>query len=31
MYETAGLNARHITATVLQALGRAEDAAKALA
>ena len=31
MYETAGLNARHVAATVLQALGRAEDAAKALA
>jgi len=31
MYETAGLNARHIAATALGALGRAEDAAKALA
>ncbi len=31
MYETAGLNARHITATALGALGRADEAAKALA
>ena len=31
MYEAAGLNARHVTATVLQALGREKDAAKALA
>lgn len=31
MYEAAGLNARHITATALQALGREKDAAKALA
>ena len=31
MYETAGLNARHITASVLEALGRDEEAAKALA
>lgn len=31
MYETAGLNAKHVTAKVLEALGRAEDAAKALA
>jgi 1-deoxy-D-xylulose-5-phosphate synthase len=31
MYEAAGLNARHVTATVLQALGRDKDAAKALA
>jgi len=31
MYETAGLNARHISAAVLEALGRAEEAAKALA
>jgi len=31
MYETAGLNARHIASTALNALGRADDAAKALA
>ncbi len=31
MYETAGLNARHITAKVLDALGRDAEAAKALA
>ncbi|MCP2678459.1 1-deoxy-D-xylulose-5-phosphate synthase [Maricaulaceae bacterium NA33B04] len=31
MYETAGLNARHITAKVLDALGRESEAAKALA
>ncbi|MEO1040442.1 MAG: 1-deoxy-D-xylulose-5-phosphate synthase [Pseudomonadota bacterium] len=31
MYETAGLNARHITAAALETLGRAEEAAKALA
>ncbi|WP_019961341.1 1-deoxy-D-xylulose-5-phosphate synthase [Woodsholea maritima] len=31
MYETAGLNARHIMAKVLEALGRADDAARALA
>jgi len=31
MYDTARLNARHITATVLDALGREEDAARALA
>ncbi len=31
MYETAGLNARHITAKVLDALGRDVEAAKALA
>ncbi|MGY6661862.1 MAG: 1-deoxy-D-xylulose-5-phosphate synthase [Glycocaulis sp.] len=30
-YDEARLNARHITATVLDALGRAEEAAKALA
>ena len=31
MYDAARLNARHITATVLDALGREEDAARALA
>ncbi|WP_022701750.1 1-deoxy-D-xylulose-5-phosphate synthase [Oceanicaulis alexandrii] len=31
MYETAGLNAKHITAKVLDALGRQADAAAALA
>lgn len=31
MYDAARLNARHITATVLDALGRGEDAARALA
>jgi 1-deoxy-D-xylulose-5-phosphate synthase len=31
MYETAKLNAKHITATVLDALGRETEAAKALA
>jgi len=31
MYDAARLNARHITATVLDALGRDEDAARALA
>ncbi len=30
MYETAGLNAKHITAKVLDALGRESEAAKAL-
>ncbi|MCH8489922.1 MAG: 1-deoxy-D-xylulose-5-phosphate synthase [Oceanicaulis sp.] len=31
MYDAARLNARHVTATVLDALGREEDAARALA
>ncbi|MEQ8405642.1 MAG: 1-deoxy-D-xylulose-5-phosphate synthase [Oceanicaulis sp.] len=31
MYETAGLNAKHVTAKVLEALGREAEAAKALA
>jgi len=31
MYETAGLNAKHVTAKVLDALGRQEEAAAALA
>lgn len=31
MYDAARLNARHVTATVLDALGRGEDAARALA